>query len=244
MHGKMARSAPRPPFGLLEVTVAVRTSRLSCRKAGTTRMFSPVQESSGESWPTSWVSHAAWPQIKMQEHKTARMAQEQQSSVSGALLGELQFSVSARPASGGCRFLLDEIRVQALGEAEQSKECRHATSLCSGVSGDLCRRIYSLLCTSWHCERIRSWPSLAGTGPAGALLRKPESGGPDPAGAKPDSGGPAPAGARLRKPDCGDPAPASRAGTHRHWSVVATRAGTRAPGHDRNRAMIAQDVGG
>jgi hypothetical protein len=25
----------------------------------------------------SWVSHGAWPQIKMQEHKTARMTQEQ-----------------------------------------------------------------------------------------------------------------------------------------------------------------------
>jgi hypothetical protein len=50
------------------------------------------------------VSHAAWPQIKMQEHKTARMTQEQQSLASGALLGQLQFSVSARPASGGCRL--------------------------------------------------------------------------------------------------------------------------------------------
>ena len=34
MPGKMARSAPRPPFGLPEVAVAVRSSRLSCRKAG------------------------------------------------------------------------------------------------------------------------------------------------------------------------------------------------------------------
>jgi hypothetical protein len=33
MPRKMAGSDPRPPFGLLEVTVAVRTSRLSCRKA-------------------------------------------------------------------------------------------------------------------------------------------------------------------------------------------------------------------
>jgi hypothetical protein len=37
--------------------------------------------------------------IKMLAHKTARMAQEQQSSASGALLGELQFSVCARPAA-------------------------------------------------------------------------------------------------------------------------------------------------
>ena len=33
MPGKMARSAPRPPFGLPELTVAVGTSLLSCRKA-------------------------------------------------------------------------------------------------------------------------------------------------------------------------------------------------------------------
>jgi hypothetical protein len=33
MPGKMAISGPRPPFGLREVTVAVRTSRLYCRKA-------------------------------------------------------------------------------------------------------------------------------------------------------------------------------------------------------------------
>ena len=33
MPAKIARSAPRPPFGLPEVPVAVHTSRLSCRKA-------------------------------------------------------------------------------------------------------------------------------------------------------------------------------------------------------------------
>jgi hypothetical protein len=32
MPGKMARSAPRPPFGLPDALVAVLTSRLSCRK--------------------------------------------------------------------------------------------------------------------------------------------------------------------------------------------------------------------
>jgi hypothetical protein len=34
---------------------------------------------------SSSVSHAAWPQIKMREDKTARRAQEQQSSAIGAL---------------------------------------------------------------------------------------------------------------------------------------------------------------
>jgi hypothetical protein len=49
MPAKMARSAPRPPFGLPKVTTAVLTSRLSCRKAGKPRIFKPVRESSGES---------------------------------------------------------------------------------------------------------------------------------------------------------------------------------------------------
>ena len=49
MPAKIARSAPRPPFGLPELTVAVRTSLLSCRKAGKTRVFTPVREPSGES---------------------------------------------------------------------------------------------------------------------------------------------------------------------------------------------------
>ena len=34
MLPKMARSAPRSPFGLPKVTVAGRTSLLSCKKAG------------------------------------------------------------------------------------------------------------------------------------------------------------------------------------------------------------------
>jgi len=49
MPGKMARSAPRPPFGLPDALVAVLTSRLSCRKAGKARIFAPVREPSGES---------------------------------------------------------------------------------------------------------------------------------------------------------------------------------------------------
>ncbi len=48
MPGKMARSGPRPPFGLREVTVAVRTSRLYCRKARKAQIFMQVWESSGE----------------------------------------------------------------------------------------------------------------------------------------------------------------------------------------------------
>jgi len=61
---------------------------------------------------TSWVSRAAWSQIKVQGHKTARMAQQQQSFASGALLGQLQFSVSARQASGGCRIMHTNLRLE------------------------------------------------------------------------------------------------------------------------------------
>jgi hypothetical protein len=49
MPAKMARSAPGPLFGLPEVTVAVRTSLLCCRKAGNTRVITAVRKSSGES---------------------------------------------------------------------------------------------------------------------------------------------------------------------------------------------------
>ena len=49
MLGKMAKSAPRPAFGPPEGPVAACTSRLSCRKVGNTRIFTPDRESSGES---------------------------------------------------------------------------------------------------------------------------------------------------------------------------------------------------
>jgi hypothetical protein len=44
-----ADAAFGPPFRLREVSIAVRTLRLSCRKAGKAPIFTPVRESSGES---------------------------------------------------------------------------------------------------------------------------------------------------------------------------------------------------
>ena len=49
MPEKMARSDPRPPCGLPEVLVVVRTSRLPCRNAGKAPIFTPVRGASGES---------------------------------------------------------------------------------------------------------------------------------------------------------------------------------------------------
>ena len=57
MQGRMARSARQTPFGLPKVTVAVRTSRLSCRKAGKAPTFTPVRESSGESQFSRRIDH-------------------------------------------------------------------------------------------------------------------------------------------------------------------------------------------
>jgi hypothetical protein len=54
MPAKMARSAPRPPFGLPEVTEAVRASLLTCWKDGNTQVFTPVRGSSGESRWILW----------------------------------------------------------------------------------------------------------------------------------------------------------------------------------------------
>ena len=49
MPGKMARSDPRPSFGLPELLVAIHTSRQSCSKVGKAQIFALVWESSGES---------------------------------------------------------------------------------------------------------------------------------------------------------------------------------------------------
>jgi hypothetical protein len=49
MPAKMARSAPRPPFRLPEITVAVCTSRWSCSKVGKAQIFKAVPETSGKS---------------------------------------------------------------------------------------------------------------------------------------------------------------------------------------------------
>jgi Repeat of Unknown Function (DUF347) len=62
------------------------------------------------------------------------------------------------------------------------REYNHATSFCSGVSGRLCRWVYSWICTwrlcarCWLCPRIWSWrlcarsyDSLSATEPAGAV---------------------------------------------------------------------------
>jgi hypothetical protein len=49
MPRKMAKLAPRPPFGLPEVRVAVCTSRRSCGKAGRAQIFTAVRKPSGES---------------------------------------------------------------------------------------------------------------------------------------------------------------------------------------------------
>ena len=61
MPAKTATSASRPPFGLPELTVAVRTSLLSCRKAGKTRVFTPVREPSEESRIIPACTPPQWP---------------------------------------------------------------------------------------------------------------------------------------------------------------------------------------
>jgi hypothetical protein len=51
------------------------------------------------------VPHAAWPQIKMLAHKTARMAQKQQSPASGgALLGAMTFAAERTFTVEGIRI--------------------------------------------------------------------------------------------------------------------------------------------
>jgi hypothetical protein len=49
MPAKIAKLTTRPLFWITEVSVAVRTSRPSCRKAEKTRLFIADRQSSGES---------------------------------------------------------------------------------------------------------------------------------------------------------------------------------------------------
>jgi hypothetical protein len=63
MPGKIAKSGPRPAFGLPEALAAVHTSRLSCGKAGKTRIYTPIRASFGESEinePSYLLSTTAW----------------------------------------------------------------------------------------------------------------------------------------------------------------------------------------
>jgi hypothetical protein len=67
MPGKMARSDPRPSFGLPDLLVAIHTSRQSCSKAGKAQMFALVWESSGES-RLSWLSQEVGPPLANSRH--------------------------------------------------------------------------------------------------------------------------------------------------------------------------------
>ena len=49
MPAKMARSAPRPPFGAPTVTAVVRAASPSCQNAAKAQKSTPVRGSSGES---------------------------------------------------------------------------------------------------------------------------------------------------------------------------------------------------
>jgi hypothetical protein len=48
MPGKMARSAPLPPFRVPGVTAVIRAASLSCQNAGKPQKFRPVRGASGE----------------------------------------------------------------------------------------------------------------------------------------------------------------------------------------------------
>src|SRR5712671_3670875 len=102
-----------------------------------------ASESSGESWLTSWVSHPAWPQIRMQEHKAARMAQERQSSAS-ALLGELQSQCLHTPRrtwiTRGIRKRPRSVSSQT-GRTTDTKEADHDRQYYSGTESDRRRSV-------------------------------------------------------------------------------------------------------
>src|SRR3981189_2641975 len=118
---------------------------------------------------TSWVSHAACPKIKMREHKTARMVQEQQSSANGALLGRLQFA--ARPASGGCRLKKNNACSRSIGRRRAMNIDLTMNINIAGTripDSTLTREITELVRDTeppllfHHSSRVYYWGALAG----------------------------------------------------------------------------------
>src|SRR3982074_3063306 len=118
---------------------------------------------------TSWVSHAAWPQIKVREHKTARMAQEQQSSANGALVGRLQFA--ARPVSGGCRLKKNNACSRSIGRRRAMNIDLTMNIDLAGTripASQLAREITELVRDTeppllfHHSSRVYYWGALAG----------------------------------------------------------------------------------
>ena len=71
MPAKMSEISPTTTVPVAEVSIAVRTLRLSCRKAGKAPIFTPVRELSGESRikPLGLSLHRTsdHPQIKLEQ---------------------------------------------------------------------------------------------------------------------------------------------------------------------------------
>jgi hypothetical protein len=60
MPGKMARSAPLPPFRVPGVTAVIRAASLSCQNAGKPQKFRPVRGASGEFRNKFNLTKLAW----------------------------------------------------------------------------------------------------------------------------------------------------------------------------------------
>ena len=63
MPVKMARSAPRPPFGLPRMTAVVRAAKRSCQNAAKAQKSTTVRGSSGripDKKPSLYGNHLPW----------------------------------------------------------------------------------------------------------------------------------------------------------------------------------------
>src|SRR6476660_3688686 len=98
MPAKMSRLAPRPPFRLREVSIAVRTLRLSCRKAGKAPIFTPVRESAGESRID--VARSVVSKVEAREHAVSSLVSFLHRNMRGDVLVEEPGEQLARPISG------------------------------------------------------------------------------------------------------------------------------------------------
>ena len=76
MPAKMARSAPRPPFGAPTVTAVVRAASPSCQNAAKAQKFTPVRGSSGESRLIRSAISSIWRTVKRSANHSTPIVRE------------------------------------------------------------------------------------------------------------------------------------------------------------------------
>ena len=182
MPAKMSRSALRPPFRLREVSIAVRTWRLSCRKAGKARMCAA---SSGVIWKSrlerrqqrrfscpralleGWIL-AVRATESLGERNTLQHPPSSEYALAGHVARCYSQPFMAPPAYAGAAWVRFYLPIEAtirLGHRNIQYRCAKLTLESGlvfrfGVGATLLRRRLLRLalpaCTSHHCRTLSS----------------------------------------------------------------------------------------